>query len=360
MATATLESFLERLHAINMIGLWELYPIYAQLPRHGRLESPPPMWRWRDVHPLLLESGDIAIDSRRDSTINARGGVERRNLVMMPQGAPVGAATVTMSCGVQYIKPGETAPAHRHDPAAIRFIIEGSGAYTSVEGEKLYMEPGDLILTPRWTWHEHGNDGHEPVIWMDGLDSPFVMNYLHADFWEPYPGGYLPVSHPVGYTRRRVGAGLVRPVGKIRERALPILYPWSEVYPELLHQKESGENLDAFDGINLEYVNPVTGAGPTLPTLSCRMQLLPAGFESQCHRHTSSFIYRVFRGRGWSEVGGHRVEWEAGDCFLVPSWIWHRHAASAGEDAILFAMSDQALLDPFDLYHEEAAPDSAS
>ncbi len=346
--------FYERLHALQMIGLWEMYGEYSKVVKNGLLDEPPYMWRWRDYYPLLLESGSIGIDSDLfQRPEQARGGVERRNLVMYPTGNPAGATCTTMACGVQYIKPGETAPCHRHDPAAIRFIIEGRGAYTAVEGEKFHMEPGDLILTPRWTWHEHGNDGNEPVIWMDGLDSPFVLNYLHADFWQPYRDGYFPQAHAEGHTRRRLGNGFVRPMKRIAERALPVIYPWSEVYPELIRQRDAAENVDPYDGVILEYVNPVSG-GPTLPTMSCRMQLIPAGQSTQTHRHTARAIYRVFKGSGWSEVGGHRIEWEAGDVFCLPIWTWHSHGANRGEDAILFTMCDQPLLEPFDLYQEEA------
>lgn len=345
IAADSLTDFYERLHAKNMMGLWEMFSAYGRVVRDGTLAEPPQIWRWRDVYPFLLEASEIELDPK--------AGVERRNLVFTGQGAGLGSTTPTMGCGVQYLLPGETAQCHRHDAAAIRFVIQGRGAYTAVEGERLYMEPGDLILTPHWTWHEHANEGNEPVIWMDGLDSGLTMNFLKAQAWEAYPERHHPNVHDVGYSRRRVGTGLVRPLGKIPERTLPFIYPWSEVYPELLRQKEQAGLLDPFDGVALEYANPVTG-GPTLPTLSCRMHLFPAGQSTRSHRHMSNFIYRVFRGSGWSEVGGRRLEWEAGDCFVVPQWIWHSHGAASGEDALLFSMNDQPILEPFDLYREEA------
>jgi gentisate 1,2-dioxygenase len=342
MARVLAESFYDRIHARSLEGLWEVMPKLF-VDRSGRLEAPPPFWRWQEIRPLLLEAAEAPIER----------GSERRNLVMRGPGTPEAATTHTMAVGVQYIKPGEVAACHRHCSAALRFVVEGSGGYTAVEGEKIAMAPGDLILTPHWTWHYHGNDGPEPTVWMDGLDVPFVA-YLRAEFVEWYPEPSLPPRHPAGYSRRRVGSGLVRPTAPIAERALPLIYPWAEVYPELLRQQAAGDHLDPHDGILLEYVNPLSG-GPTLPTLSCRMQLLPAGFEAAAHRHTSSVIYRVFRGRGWSDVGGHRIDWEAGDCFVVPVWIWHAHHAAADEDAILFSMSDRPILDAFDLYREEPA-----
>jgi gentisate 1,2-dioxygenase len=179
------------------------------------------------------------------------------------------------------------------------------------------------------------------------------MMFMKAQAWEAWPERHHPDEHPTGYSRRRVGTGLVRPVGKIEEPSLPLIYSWSETYEELQRQRSQGDLWDPYDGYLLQYVNPVSG-GPTLPTLDCRMQLLPSGSSTRSHRHMANYIYRVFRGRGWSEIGGHHLEWEAGDCFIVPQWIWHSHGATS-EDAILFSMNDQPIFEPFGLYYAETA-----
>ena len=110
---------------------------------------------------------------------------------------------------------------------------------------------------------------------------------------------------------------------------------------------------DIYDGLAMEYVNPLTG-GSTLPTLSCWIQLLKAGQRTQSHRHTSTVLYHAFRGRGTTVIDGQEFHWEQGDNFVVPLWHWHEHAnTSASDEAILFSMNDAPVLKPFGLYREE-------
>src|SRR3989454_10793586 len=135
------------------------------------------LWRWTEIEPLVRRGAELMSPGR---------GAERRIVRLDNPGVPERTSTHTISTAVQYILPGEVAPAHRHTPNAVRFILHGHGAYTTVEGDKCVMEPGDLVLTPTMTWHDHGNEGRAPVMWIDGLDSP-VLRYLENLAMDTYP-----------------------------------------------------------------------------------------------------------------------------------------------------------------------------
>lgn len=339
-----LDSFYSELAEKHLDALWRLGPaIQSRTPRNpGR----PYLWRWAELQPLLERSTRL---------VNLERGAERRVLLLVHPDLS-GGTTPTMTASVQMILPGEVAPSHRHTPAAIRFILSGSGAYTDVEGERIGMEEGDLILTPSWTWHDHGNETDRPIVWFDGLDAPLVRA-LRADFFEPDETLQHRLLRPSGHTPRRVGSGLLRPVaaraGFGGEGVLPLIYRWREVARELRRQAE-GEG-DPWDGVALQYVNPVTG-GSTLPTLDCWIQLLRPGEHTQAHRHTGSAIYRVFRGEGYSVIDGRRLDWREGDTLALPSWAWHEHANTGEGEAILFSMNDAPVLRALGLYREEAWP----
>ena len=169
----------------------------------------PTIWRYQDMRPQLLRAIDL---------ITAKE-AERRVFMLENPGLPgTGYITTSLYCGLQVIKPGEIAPAHRHSPNALRFIIEGEGAYTTVEGERVVMRPGDFVLTPGWTWHDHGHLGSEPVIWLDALDNPFGQ-FFGAIFRENYPDDAQAPSLADGDAAARYGANLM-PVEYRTGRAL--------------------------------------------------------------------------------------------------------------------------------------------
>jgi gentisate 1,2-dioxygenase len=246
------------------------------------------------------------------------------------------------------------APAHRHTMAAFRFILQGEGAYTNVDGQKMVMEEGDLILTPQWAWHEHAHEGDEPMVWIDGLDVPFIQS-LQVISFQPYRQGRLRVTEGIDPSSYY---GMTRPVGEMDASNMPFLhYRWRDTYPSL--QRLARGNGNPYDGVALEYVNPVTG-GSTLPTLGCWIQLLRPGERTKAHRHTSTSIYHAFRGSGTTMINGEPFHWEKGDTFIVPLWSWHEHAnRSAKEEAILFSMHDLPILRAFGLYREEAQEEVA-
>jgi gentisate 1,2-dioxygenase len=338
---AQLESFYADLEANNLQGLWRV----QTQSREPKTKVQPWSWRWEMLHRQLLRAGEVLTLDRS---------AERRVLLLVNPGLKHdNAATHTLTAAVQMIKPGEVAPSHRHSPTAIRFILEGEGAYTTVEGEKVLMRPGDLILTPSWTWHDHGNETAAPVFWMDGLDRPLV-SAVNAMFFEPHPEDSQPVRLPVDYSLYRYGQSL-RPAG---ERGAEVfspqrVYRWTDTYAALSSLAALDE-ANPHDDVALEYRNPTTG-GHVLPTLGCAIQLLRPGVRTRAHRHTSSSIYQVFRGSGYSVIDGQRLEWTQGDFLAVPPWAWHEHAnTSATDEAILFSINDLPTMEALALYREQS------
>ncbi len=324
-----------------MSGIWTVDP--EARPREPRTQVKPHLWKWDEVYDGMLQARE-RIDVSRGKN------VERRAIRLVNPGLQDTARTTqSMVFTVQILNPGEVAPPHRHSMAALRFILQGKGAYTIVEGEKFIMEAGDLILTPQGTWHEHANEGTEPMIWIDGLDVPLIES-LQVVYMEPYEGKGIPLKE---HASAASDYGVMRPVAAPETKpSAPLHYRWRDVYPALQRRAEAEPH--PFDGVALEYVNPVTG-GPTLPTLSCWLQMLRPGQRTQVHRHTSTTLYHAFRGSGTTIVNGEAINWNEGDTFVVPLWSWHEHANNTSSDeAVLFSMHDTPVLNAFGLYREES------
>ena len=320
-------------------GLWNLD--HAERPADPKTRVKPHLWKWHDVYDSLLQA--------KEKITIASGSVERRVIRLVNPGLAENEMTShTMLFSFQLIQPGEVAPGHRHTMAAIRFILRGKGAYTNVNGQKMIMEDGDLILTPQGCWHEHAHEGNDNMIWIDGLDVPFIQA-LQVISFEPYKQERLPVNEGID---PQAYYGMARPIGISTEAHAPMLhYRWRDTYPSL--QRLAKGNGNPYDAVVLEYVNPTTG-GPTLPTMSCRIQMLRPGERTKTHRHTSTSIYHAFRGSGTTIINGEPFNWEKGDSFVVPLWSWHEHTnRSSTEEAILFSMHDEPILKAFGLYREE-------
>lgn len=301
------------------------------------------IWRWHDVRPRLMRAGEVVTAEE----------AERRVLYLQNPGlgdAPP-AITQTLYAGVQLILPGEVAPSHRHSAAALRFIMEGDGAYTSVDGEQTFMSPGDFVLTPNWTWHDHGNTSDQPMIWLDGLDLPAVM-YLNQIFAEEYDDARYPLTRPADQSIWKYGSGL-RPrwVQHQAPHSPVVNYKWDRTY-KTLKALAADDRGSPYDDTIFEYTNPLTG-GPALPTMSAFIQLLRPGSVTRAHQHTSSTVYLVVDGTGATEIDGKEFKWGKYDIFVVPTWARHRHLnASSSAEAILFSFSDEAILKPLGLYRE--------
>ncbi|HXV79202.1 MAG TPA: cupin domain-containing protein [Candidatus Binatia bacterium] len=320
----------------NLGGHWQLgFENYAPYPE---TTVQPWLWKWTDVYESLMRAGDVV--SMEEA--------ERRTVRLLnPALRDRQATTHTIHFSFQYVKPGEHARPHRHTAAALRFILKGSGAYTTVNGQKCVMEEGDLILTPQLTWHDHTNDSGKPIIWLDGLDIPLVQS-LQQLLFEPYMGD----AQPIATTSEEVALSYGHPRPGSRPASAFFHYKWSDAYRGVRALVDTA-SLDRFDGYLLEYRDMTTG-GPTMPTIQCALSLLRPDQETEAHRHTSTVIYHVFRGRGSSFVGEERFDWEAGDSFVVPLWHPHRHLnGSPSEEAILFSMSDVPVLKSLSLYREE-------
>lgn len=337
--TTTKEAFHERIHAAHMYGLWELA---SQMTPHPMPKMVPYIWKWSMVGDIIRESAEVV-----------PVGDERRALQLFNPGLDGRWATTnTFVAAVQVLLPGEVARAHRHTPTAIRFIMEGHGAYTKVGGERVIMSPGDLVLTPSWSWHDHGNETDERVVWMDGLDIPLTLS-LEAMFFQLYDQFQVAVTRPDNASLQLHGHGRLNPTW-VYEKPLAsplLLYSWEQTREMLQGLRD--EEGSPFDGISLEYQHPQTG-GPVLPTMACRVQLLRPGERTKAHRHTGSGVYYVAEGQGATIIDGKRFDWAEKDIFALPSWAVHEHAnASSTKDAVLFSIQDSPVLERLGFLREE-------
>jgi gentisate 1,2-dioxygenase len=343
-ADPRLEALHQRLAKNSLGGHWQ------SRVRPKPLE--PFVWPWSAIYSCLMESGEVVQLGHIDEAAKRRT-VQLVNPALVSEKA----TSRTLQMSIQLVKPGERAECHRHTAAALRFVVEGDGTgYTNVEGEQMMMEPGDLVLTPNWTWHDHFNPGKNNIVWLDVLDS-HLSNYLDAPFHENYgEGPAQPIIKPDGFCRQ--GLGNIRPrTANVGNRALPYTYKGRDTLAAL-KEIAAAEEVDPHDGILLEYANPLTG-GPTMPTIGCWIQQLAPGSTTQPHRHTSSTIYHVVQGEGVTTVSakkgvGDDLKWGEKDCFFVPAWKWHQFKnTSKKEPAILFSVTDRPVLESLGLFREE-------
>ncbi len=334
----TEDSFHQLIHENHMWGLWE---IASQMTPHPRPEAIPYQWKWSLLKEVVKQS----------STAVPVGDERRAMQLFNPGLNGQWATTNTLIAAVQVLLPGEVARAHRHSPAAIRFIIEGHGAYTAVEGEKVIMQPGDFVLTPSWQWHDHGNETKETVVWMDGLDVPLTKS-LNAMFFEMHKEQKASHGKPVNGSKALYGHGRLTPTWtRERPRFSPLmLYSWEQTAQALYELRN--HDCSPHDGISLEYTHAQTG-GPVLPTMSCRVQMIRKGEKLRPKRVTGSSVFHVVQGKGRSVIEGKTFDWEKGDIIALPSWTQHDYAAAGNEDAILFSISDRPVIEALGFYREE-------
>ena len=327
----------------HLTPLWEV--LHALVPREPATPCEPVHWRYGDVRPFLMRAGEA---------ITAEEAVRRVLILENPALRGQSCATQSLYAGLQLILPGEVAPSHRHTQSALRFIVEGSGAFTAVDGERTTMRPGDFIITPSWTWHDHGNEADVPVVWLDGLDIPMVR-FFDAGFAENDTAKSQKVSRPEGTSFARYGHNMVpvrhdSPYGATS----PIFsYPYDRSR-EALDTLERSAPVDEWDGVKLRYVNPLTGGWP-MPTMGTFMQRLPAGFAGKGFRQTDGAVYSVVEGTGSVEAerGDKRWRFDFGprDHFVIPSWHTARLSSQAG--CVLFSYSDRPVQQALGIHHEE-------
>lgn len=311
-----LDSYYEQLRAQHVTPAW----IGGGISVEPKGRAVPYLWHWRDLRSQAMRAAELVGTAQAE-----------RRVLRLTNPELSGIASNTLVANIQIVMPGEIARAHRHSAAALRLIIEGHGGYTVVNGERVPMFPGDLVLTPNWCWHDHANDTDAPMIWLDGLDTPLVR-MLEAGFFEEYEQERQEVGAPVNASQWH--------------------YPMSGMraaLERLAAKTEGGEE------IVLEYRNRITG-GSVMPTIACHMQMLLPGEKTTAHRFVCCKNYHVVEGEGYSMVGGQRLGWEDKDVFTLPTWTFCEHVNRGDRPAFLFSFSDAPVMKALSLYREETKP----
>ena len=332
------KAFYDKIDQANVTPLWEV--LHGLITATPNTPCKPYLWSWSRVHPWILEAGKL---------ITAKE-AERRVLILENPGLR-GQSRVTHSlyAGLQLILPGEVAPAHRHSQSALRFIVHGKGAYTAVDGERVTMSPGDFIITPSWTWHDHGNPSSEPMVWLDGLDIA-IVELLDAQFLERPAQESQQTTRTSGESFACFGNTMLPVNHKPKSRTSPLFWYPYERTREALATLARSEAPHACYAHKLKFTNPATGGWP-MPTIGTFMQMLPQGFRGTPYRSTDSTVYSVVEGKGRVKVGGETFAWGARDTFVVPSWM--PYTLEADDEAVLFSFSDRPVQDVLDLWREQ-------
>jgi gentisate 1,2-dioxygenase len=341
-APAPYADYAQRVAAHGLVPLWGFFKDwFTPQPRVAAL---PYRWDYAALRAILMES----------ATVISAEEAERRVLVLENPGlAGQHLVTDSLYAGLQLITPGEVAPAHRHTPVALRFIIEGSGAYTAVEGEKAYMEPGDFIVTPSWAWHDHGHEGTDPMVWLDVLDVP-IIRFLGANFTERYAESQFPERAAPQDSLHRYGANMLPVDYRSGSGSSPIFsYPYARTR-EALERLKGHSDWDPCHGLKMQYIDPTTG-GPAIPTISTFIQLLPAGFAGAEYRSTDGAVYCVAEGHGRIRVGEGDaavvLDYAPRDVMALPCWQPYRIEAET--ESVLFSASDRAVQQKLGVWREQ-------
>lgn len=300
-------AYFKTLPAANVEALWP--KMAAVVPPVPAPKAEATLWKYDQIRPLLEQAGHLV----------AAADAERRVLMLINPALTAPQTTDTLYAGLQYINPGEVAPAHRHSAFALRFIVEGEGAFTNVEGLRLYMERGDVILTPRWQWHDHGKEGDGPMVWLDGLDLP-IFQAIPVNFAEHYEEDEFPVT---------------------QEGNPDLRFPWSDT------QKALDASVDGSGYAFYEYRQ--TNGKPLLSIIGGNAERVDK--ESPQRQENTSFVYHVFEGKGYTEIGDEKIEWGPRDTFCIPAWKPFRHVVTEGP-AYLFSYNDKPLLTNLEVYRK--------
>jgi gentisate 1,2-dioxygenase len=332
------KAYYQRIDIHNLTPLWEV--LGALVPRSPTTPVAPALWRYADIRECIMEAGRLITAEEAE-----------RRVLILENPALRGHSSITQSlyAGLQLILPGEVAPAHRHTQSALRLVLDGEGAYTAVDGERTTMRRGDFIITPSWTWHDHGNLGNQPVVWLDGLDIPTVR-FFDSGFAEHGKDASQITSRPEGDALARYGNNML-PVDFHQASWEPtkvFVYPFAKTRETLAGIARTA--ADPHFGYKLRYVNPATGASP-MPTIGAFAQALPAGFETRPYRSTDGTVFACLEGEGSVEIGGQSFEFTENDVFVVPSW--HAYRLQARRDTILFSFSDRPIQQGLGLWREE-------
>lgn len=325
-----------------------LVPLWTQIgdlmPRHPTSKAVPHLWRWDRLKALAAQAGDIVPVGR---------GGERRAIALANPGLggrPF--ATPTLWAAIQYLMPGEDAPEHRHTQHAFRFVVEGEGVWTVVNGDAVRMSRGDFLPQAGGNWHAHHNAAAAPMAWIDGLDIPFSY-YTESQFFDVGRGRISPAERTTAersYSERLWGHPGLRPVSMAGAKpATPLLaYRWVDTDRALADQlalEEEGQAGTLSPGhAAVRFTNPTTG-GDVLPTMRTEMHRVRAGGATRVHREVGSSVFQVFEGSGTVTVGERTWQVARGDLFVVPSWQPCSAQASAAGALDLFRFSDTPIFE---------------
>lgn len=310
--SADLDALYARIYGLHMEGGWHRKA--PALWAEPRANFHPNLWSYRDVKPILEQAGGL-VDHRM---------ADRRNLTMTNpvEGNPYSTVR-TLVAAYQSIQPGEKADAHRHTPSALRIILEGHGTYTVVDGNRVEMRPGDVLLTPSWAWHAHEAVGTDGCFWVDVLDVPLV-HLLEPMFFERHPDGCEAVTADV--------------------QESPLAFRW----------EDSVRRLDASPAPAHGAVEAEIELGsPALKTMAIHVQRMGTGFAGAVHRTTANAVFTVLEGEGTTRAGDRDMPWQRGDVFAVPAWQPYSHRVARG--ACLVRVSDEPVLKAFDLLRTQAS-----
>jgi gentisate 1,2-dioxygenase len=334
--------------AVGMTPLWttreELMPFTPQ-PR-----AVPHRWRWAELFPLAERSAELVPVGR---------GGERRAISLGNPGLPGDPYTTpTLWAAIQYLAPRESAPEHRHSQSAFRFVLEGEGVWTVVDGDPVAMRRGDLLLTPGWHFHGHHNVSDQPMAWLDGLDIPFVAE-TDQGFFEFGPDELSSTATPDRSASERLwGQPGLLPVSAVgaRPQSPLMAYRWAQTDAALAAQLEL--ESEGVPGVvepghaAVRFTNPTSGAD-ALTTIRTEMHRLSAGNATAPARTSASSVWQVFAGRGQVTVNGDNLEIGRGDVLAVPSWT--ELSLAADEQLDLFAFSDAPVFEKLGLLRTQSA-----
>jgi gentisate 1,2-dioxygenase len=331
------DAYYARIAPSHLAPLW--MRLKSLVPKAPAPEGVAHRWAYEQVRPYLMESASL---------ISAEE-AERRVLILENPGL-AGSSRIAgpLFSGLQLIMPGEVAPAHRHTQSALRFVLEGQGAYTAVEGEPTLMSPGDFVITPSWTWHHHGNESQGPMVWLDGLDIPMVAHF-GATFREDHGDMKAAVSRPAGDSLARYGMGLLPIDYHTSSQNSPVFnYPYARTR-EALHTLANGSDPDSHQGHLMRYVNPVTGSW-AMPTLAAMIRLLPRGFAGRTYQSSENAVFVGVEGRATLTVEQQTFELLPRDVVVVPGWL--PYSLAAAEDAVAFTFSDRVAQEKLGFFRE--------
>jgi gentisate 1,2-dioxygenase len=330
-----LEELDSQLEKHQLSGFWR-----TRVPGHS--SEAPYLWKWEPLLDGLLKASEtIGIEQ-----------AERRAIRLVSPHLPIKSTSHTLQITFSIVNPGEVAKAHRHNMAAIRFVVQGKGAYTAVDGEKFYMEEGDLILTPNWTWHDHHNESEDPIIWLDGLDGPLIQS-LNVLFFEDSAKPEQEITRQTGESLSRMGFARTPRQNESFCRGVPFRYSFKETYKGTQSDRERTIAILMTVRCSLYQSGDRRLHLPDDVVRDSAVQFEGVDKGAPSHEHGSSII--ASKGQGRTKVGEGYLEWKKGDSFVIPVWQWHSHESLGIDEAILFSISDRPVMEALQLYREETA-----